>query len=253
MKPKLVVGKRLVGLTLVGGLCLTVAGQAYAGGGFAVGGFGGGGRGGFYSGFGGFHGGRFHHSSGFRFRACNGNGACIAGYGVGSVIPGSDYSSPYPYPEDATALDVFSPPLQPRTQLAMVPALAREACSPLGCYRLQGDGVTVPYQWAWVPAPPPPPPPPAVLRYQNGRYEQRGDGISAPSRWVWIPDAPTAPPPTAPADRPAPSAPGPSAPVPSQLGQLYRWVDDQGTVHWTQGLDAVPQRYRSRPAPGTAG
>jgi hypothetical protein len=264
LKPKAVVGKRLIGLALVVGLCVALAGPADAGGGFGVGGFGGGGRGGFHGSSGGFHSGhrgfhggrghvgRFHHASGVRFRACNGNGACVAGFSVGSILPGSDYSQPYPYPEDATLLDVPSPALQPRTE-TVLSTVQREACSPEGCYRLQGDGVTVPYQWAWVPAPPPPPPPPAVLRYPNGRYEQRGDGISAPSLWVWIPDAPTAPPPTAPADRPAPRVPGPVAPVPSQFGQLYRWVDDQGTVHWTQGLDAVPERYRPRPAPGTAG
>jgi hypothetical protein len=227
-------------------------------------GFGGGFHGGFHTGSGSFNGGhgrfhggqshlgRFHHASGIRFRACNGNGACVAGYTVGSIIPGSDYSQPYPYPEDAMLPDPPAPAPEPQTQTVLA-AVTREACSPAGCYHLQGDGVTVPYQWVWVPAPPPPPPPPAVLRYPNGRYEQRGDGISAPSLWVWIPDAPAAPPPITPADRAAPSAPGPAAPVPSQLGQLYRWVDDRGIVHWTQGLDAVPERYRARPSRDTAG
>ena len=28
--------------------------------------------------------------------------------------------------------------------------------------------------------------------------------------------------------------------------QMYRWVDDQGSVHYTQGLDSVPDRFRSK-------
>lgn len=28
--------------------------------------------------------------------------------------------------------------------------------------------------------------------------------------------------------------------------QLYRWVDERGTVHYTEGLDSVPERYRSQ-------
>jgi hypothetical protein len=26
---------------------------------------------------------------------------------------------------------------------------------------------------------------------------------------------------------------------------LYRWLDDDGVVHWTDRLDAVPERYRA--------
>jgi hypothetical protein len=42
------------------------------------------------------------------------------------------------------------------------------------------------------------------------------------------------------------------------LAQFYRWVDEQGTAHFAEGIDNVPQRYRSggralnlrnRPAP----
>jgi hypothetical protein len=259
--PKVVVGKRIVFLALLGALGLALAGPACAGGGF-----GGSGRGGFHGGRGSGlqhgsslqhgsmfqHGGGFLHGSGLRFRVCNSNGVCVSGYGVGSVLPASDSSASYAYPEDAAPLDVPSPALQPRTKMEVVPALPRETCSPGGCYRLQGDGVTVPYRWVWLPTPPPPPAP-AVLRYPSGRYEQQGDGISVPSRWVWIPDAPTAPPSTAPAAPASPSAPGPAAPIPSRYGELYRWVDDQGTVHWTQGLDTVPERYRTRPKGGTAG
>lgn len=30
----------------------------------------------------------------------------------------------------------------------------------------------------------------------------------------------------------------------SAVGQTYRWVDEQGAVHYAQGLDNVPERYR---------
>ena len=34
----------------------------------------------------------------------------------------------------------------------------------------------------------------------------------------------------------------------SAAAQIYRWVDDQGQVHYSQGMDSVPQRSRSRAA-----
>lgn len=33
------------------------------------------------------------------------------------------------------------------------------------------------------------------------------------------------------------------------VAQMYRWVDDRGTVHYSEGLDSVPERYRSRAQP----
>jgi hypothetical protein len=95
-----------------------------------------------------------------------------------------------------------------------------------------------------------------VVQFATGRYELRGDGVSTPYTWVWIPNPPTAPPPTAPPPaaptappREAPPATGPSS-SPRQpatrAGQLYRWVDAQGVVYWTDRLDAVPEQYRSR-------
>lgn len=95
-----------------------------------------------------------------------------------------------------------------------------------------------------------------VVQFATGRYELRGDGVSTPYTWVWIPNPPTAPPPTAPPPA-APTAPPSEAPPgagPSssqrqpatRAGQLYRWVDAQGVVYWTDRLDAVPERYRSR-------
>lgn len=31
--------------------------------------------------------------------------------------------------------------------------------------------------------------------------------------------------------------------------QMYRWVDERGAVHYSQGLDSVPERYRSQAQP----
>lgn len=31
--------------------------------------------------------------------------------------------------------------------------------------------------------------------------------------------------------------------------QFYRWTDERGTPHYTQGLDSVPERYRSQAEP----
>ncbi len=31
------------------------------------------------------------------------------------------------------------------------------------------------------------------------------------------------------------------------VGQIYRWVDEKGVVHYTQGIDNVPERYRTEP------
>jgi hypothetical protein len=94
-------------------------------------------------------------------------------------------------------------------------------------------------------------PQPDVVQFATGRYELRGDGVSTPYTWVWIPNPPTAPPPAAPTAAPseAPPATGPSSKKPqpaTRAGQLYRWVDAQGVVYWTDRLDAVPEQYRSR-------
>ncbi len=83
------------------------------------------------------------------------------------------------------------------------------------------------------------PPMPSVIPYPDGRYVLRGDGLTSAYCWVWIPNPPSAPP----EKSPAPIAPGPAA---SRGGALYRWVDDQDVVHYTQGWDAVPERYRAQ-------
>jgi hypothetical protein len=38
--------------------------------------------------------------------------------------------------------------------MTVAPSVQRDVCYNTGCYHLQGDGVTVAYQWVWVPAAP---------------------------------------------------------------------------------------------------
>ncbi len=230
----------MIALVLAGTFSLSLAGAADAGGFRMGGGFGRGGRSG-------FHGGQFKSRSGFHARVSCMNHTCVTVYSAGAVFPSSGNGTQFLSLEYETPPEAPPPAQAPRAQMEIAPAVPREACFRAGCYHLQGNGATVPYVWAWVPAPPPPPPPPVVLQYFHGRYEQRGDGITTASRWVWIPNAPEAESPA------APVGPRPAAPVPSHYGQLYRWVDERGTVHWTQGLDAVPERYRPEPARGSAG
>ena len=249
MKLKVVGG--MIVLTLIAALCLAWAGAAQAGGMR----FGGGSMGGGFHGGGhrGFHGGRFKNPGGFRARVICNNGTCVTTVAINAGFPVYGGGGPSLFPEYSSPPENSSPAPEPRTQPEVAPALAREACSPTGCYHLEGDGKEVPYRWAWVPNPPPPPPAPAILQYWNGRYEQRGDGLSAPSRWVWIPNDAASRAPTARSEPPEQSVPAPFAPVPSQLGPLYRWVDKHGVVHWTQGLETVPERYRPQPGRGSAG
>jgi hypothetical protein len=97
-------------------------------------------------------------------------------------------------------------------------------------------------------APPAPtaPPPPTVVELPTGRWELRGDGINVPYRWVWIPSPPTAAPS---GSSGAPAAPAPaSRPEPPGNTRVYRWTDAEGTLHMTDRLDQVPERYRARAA-----
>jgi hypothetical protein len=104
---------------------------------------------------------------------------------------------------------------------------------------------------ATVAAPPAPASPatPNVVEYPHGRYELRGDGITTPYTWVWIPNPPP-PPPSAPPEGSQPAPPTSSGRSPARQGQLYRWTDEQGVVHWTDSRDAVPQQYRERAKQG---
>jgi len=93
----------------------------------------------------------------------------------------------------------------------------------------------------------PPSPTPGVVEFPTGRYELRGDGVTEPYRWVWIPNPPSAPPPPPGAAPPAaPAPPSSSDPGPARRTTVYRWIDAQGTVHLTDSLSRVPERYRSQ-------
>ena len=78
-----------------------------------------------------------------------------------------------------------------------------------------------------------------VVQFPTGRYEMRGDGITTPITWVWIPNPPTAPP-TASSEPASSGRPGP------RTSRLFRWTDDQGVVHLSDRLDAVPEQYRGQ-------
>jgi Domain of unknown function (DUF4124) len=99
----------------------------------------------------------------------------------------------------------------------------------------------------------------SVIQYSHGRYELRGDGLTTPYTWVWIPNPPPPPSsaPPSPAPPPSPAAPPAAPPVSGDPlrpagQQFYRWIDDQGVVHWTDRPDVVPPPYRTQtkdPAP----
>ena len=126
-------------------LCFALAGTATAAG-----------RGGSHHG--GFHHGGSHHGGFHRFGCCFGP-ALVGGLFLGTALAAPFYAYPYPYaysypPYPAYAAPVYAPP----PTYAPQASIQREVCYPGGCYRLQGDGVTVAYQWVWYPAVPPPPP-----------------------------------------------------------------------------------------------
>jgi hypothetical protein len=93
---------------------------------------------------------------------------------------------------------------------------------------------------AIAPVPPPPsaPPAPTVVEFATGRYELRGDGMATPYAWVWIPNPPSSPPPSRSANAGRDDASG-------YRSRLYRWIDEQGTLHLTDSLDEVPPQYRT--------
>ncbi len=61
-----------------------------------------------------------------------------------------------------------------------------------------------------------------------------------PYTWVWIPSAP--PPPPAPPSEP----PRLDSAPPGRRAKIYRWLDDQSVVHFSDKLESVPERYRSQ-------
>ena len=240
-------GQVIVGL-LLAGFCLALTTPAYAGRGGGGGrgmGMGGGGFQGGRGGFGssGFHGGHGH----FHGHRCCVNGVFFTGFAFGGgfaapyyYYPYPDYwyppypYMPYPYTPYMPDLNVSMPVAQASPTMDLSMSMPRESCFASGCYRLQGDGVRVPYQWIWVPAPPPPP---AVIPYPSGRYELRG-----PSRWEWVPNNALGPSSVVPAS----SRTIETSPANLSVRGLYHWTDENGVTHWTQGLEGVPEQYRPK-------
>ena len=147
--------RKILGLALVATLSLALASPVSAASRGAPGG--------------GFHGGHggFHHRGGFRGSCCWG-GAFVGGVFLGSALaypyypyyPYPYYAYPYyayPYPVYQGPAYAPTPVYQEQTQVTIAPSVQREVCYVGGCYHLQGDGVTVAYQWIWMPTPPVPP------------------------------------------------------------------------------------------------
>jgi hypothetical protein len=202
--------KKMIGLALVGMLSLVLATPAHADGGRGSG---------FHGGQGGMHGTGFRHNGGFQHRGNFHRGCCWGSAFVGWPVGASVFAAPYyayPYSDPVYPDPSYAPApaYQPQPQVYLAPPAQSEMCYIGGCYRLQGDGMSAPFQWVWIPTVPAPPPAP-----------------------------PTAPPAAAPAPgAPAPADPASSRPIP----QLYRWVDEQGIANWTNNREAVPERYRAQ-------
>jgi len=141
--------RKIISLVLVGVLSLAFAAPAFADG------FRGGSHHGFHHGS--HHG--FHH--GFhRFGCCFGP-VLVGGLFLGTALA-APYYYPYQYAYPGYSAPVYAPASAYQTQAYVARSVQREVCYVGGCYRLQGDGVTVAYQWVWLPnAPPPPPGPPS--------------------------------------------------------------------------------------------
>jgi hypothetical protein len=142
--------KKIMGLILVASISLALAAPVYAGRGHG-GGFHGGSHGGFHHGF---HHGGFH-------RGCCFGPAFVGGVFVGSALAYPYYLYPYypyaAYPVYADPVYASPPVYQPETQVTVAPSVQRDVCYNTACYHLEGDGVTVAYQWVWMPAAPAPP------------------------------------------------------------------------------------------------
>ena len=103
---------------------------------------------------GGFHGshGGFHHDGFHRF-------CCFGPAFVGGVFIGSAFAYPY-YAYPYGAYPVYPDPVYASAPAYQTQVSVAPVCYASGCYRLQGDGVTVAYTWIWVPAAPAAPPAP---------------------------------------------------------------------------------------------
>jgi hypothetical protein len=94
----------------------------------------------------------------------------------------------------------------------------------------------------------PPAPMSTVVEYPTGWYVLRGDGVTTAYQWVWIPKPPPAPPPPPEAAPEPDRSRGPERQE-RAIGKIYRWTDDEGVTTFTDRLENVPARYRSRAEP----
>lgn len=156
------------------------------------------------------------HRRHFFHRPFNSFGTVVVFGGPYSYWPPPYYGAPYPYYEPSP---VYAPP-------AMYDS---------------------PYAGGTLSLTPPAPSTPSVVQFPTGRYELRGDGITEPYRWVWIPNPPKEPPAAPPPEDPSsPVPPTSGGPGPTRHAPLYRWTDEQGTIHVTDRWSAVPDRYRAQ-------
>jgi len=70
--------------------------------------------------------------------------------------------------------------------------------------------------------------------------------VTIPYNWVWIPNPPAGPP----APAPSPTASGSGDQSSARRSKLYRWIDEQGVVHMTNNVEAVPEPFRKQAKPG---
>lgn len=157
--------KRVIGLALVGVLFLAspvlaggVRGSGFSG---VQGGMQGAGfqqKGGFQQRGGFQHKGGFQHRGNFH-RCCW--GSPFLGWPIGTtVLAAPYYDYPYASPVYADPGYMPAPAYQPQPQVYLTPPVQSELCYIGGCYRLQGDGVSVAFRWVWIPAVPEGPPAP---------------------------------------------------------------------------------------------
>ena len=177
-----------------------------------------------------------------------------AGPVVGGATLGTSRSVALPFPDQPfvsrSFVRPFARPFFPLAAVAAAPAVVSAALpvnyAPAYYEPPSSYGAPISYGPPVSYAPPlsptvsvAPAPTPSVVQFPTGRYELRGDGVSMPYTWVWIPNPPTAAPPAAQESTSA-------RPPTPRRSQLYRWTDAEGTMHWTDRLDAVPEQYRSR-------
>jgi hypothetical protein len=91
-----------------------------------------------------------------------GPGLFLGGLALGAALTYPYYAYPYPaypypYAYPPTVIYQQAPAPSP-------PLVQRDVCYEHGCYHLNGDGVTQPWQWVWMPTAPPVPPPPPPPR-----------------------------------------------------------------------------------------